>query len=387
MDKTAIQFIDLLAQRRRIGPRIDRAVARVLDHGRFVLGPEVDELEERLQAFSGARYCVTCANGTDALELALSAMNVGRGDAVVVPAFSYVATAEAVVRVGATPVFADVDGETFNLCPESAETAIRVARDLGLSVRCVMPVDLFGQPADYSAIHRLAETHGLKVLADAAQSFGATWRGRRVGSLADVTTTSFYPAKPLGCYGDGGAIFTNDATLASLLRSLRCHGQSGPGGAFAHVGRNSRLDTIQAAVLIEKLSAFEGEIEARNVAANRYAERLPARVIVPKIAGGSESVWAQYTVKVPGGRDDVVASCRAAGVPIAVHYATPLHRLPPYRGFPTAAPQLKRADALSRDVLSLPMHADLDERTQDRVIDAMREAVAAHAPKALHAQA
>jgi dTDP-4-amino-4,6-dideoxygalactose transaminase len=385
MDKTAIQFIDLLAQRRRLGPRIDRAVARVLDHGRFVLGPEVNELEERLQAFSGARHCITCANGTDALELALSAMQIGPGDAVVVPAFSYVATAEAVVRVGATPVFADVDAETFNLCPESAEAAIRAAKDLGLSVRCIMPVDLFGQPADYAAIHQLAETYDLKVLADAAQSFGATWRGRKVGSLADVTTTSFYPAKPLGCYGDGGAIFTNDATLASLLRSLRCHGQSGSG--FAHVGRNSRLDTIQAAVLIEKLSAFEGEIEARNVAAGRYAEGLPAGVIAPKIAAESESVWAQYTVKVPGGRDDLAAACRAAGVPIAIHYTTPLHRLPPYRAFPTAAPQLNTADALSRDVLSLPMHADLDERTQNRVIDAVREAVAAHAPKPVHAQA
>ncbi len=386
MNNTAIQFIDLLAQRRRLGPRIDRAVARVLDHGRFVLGPEVNELEERLQAFSGARYCITCANGTDALELALSAMNIGPGDAVIVPAFSYVATAEAVARVGATPVFADVDEETFNLCPESAETAILAAKDLGLAVRAIMPVDLFGQPADYSAIHRLAEMHDLKVLADAAQSFGATWRERRVGSLADVTTTSFYPAKPLGCYGDGGAIFTNDATLAALLRSLRCHGQSGSGG-FAHVGRNSRLDTIQAAVLIEKLSAFEEEIEARNVAAKRYAERLPARVVVPKVAPGSQSVWAQYTVRVPGDRDDVAAACRAAGVPIAVHYATPLHRLPPYQPFPKATPQLKRAEALARDVLSLPIHADLDEPTQDRVIDAMREAVGAHAPKPLHVQA
>lgn len=386
MDKMAIQFIDLLAQRRRLGPRIDRAVARVLDHGRFILGPEVNELEERLQAFCGARHCITCANGTDALELALSAMHIGPGDAVVVPAFSYVATAEAVVRVGATPVFADVDAETFNLCPQSAEAAIRAAMDLGLSVRCIMPVDLFGQPADYAAIHRLAETYDLKVLADAAQSFGATWRGQRVGSLADITTTSFYPAKPLGCYGDGGAIFTNDATLAALLRSLRCHGQSDSGGGFAHIGRNSRLDTIQAAVLIEKLSAFEDEIGARNVAAGRYADGLPAGVIVPKVAAGSESVWAQYTVRVPGARDDVAAACRAAGVPIAIHYATPLHKLPPYRAFPTAASQLNRADALSRDVLSLPMHADLDERTQNRVIDGVREAVAAHAPKPVHAR-
>ena len=371
-----MEFIDLSAQRRRLGQRIDRAVARVLDHGRFVLGPEVDELERRLQGFSGARYCVTCANGTDALELALTAMNIGPGDGVVVPAFTYVATAEAVVRVGATPIFADVDTETYNLRPESAAAAIRAAEDLGLRARCVMPVDLFGQPADYAAIHRLAETHGLKVLADAAQSFGATWRGSRVGALAGVTTTSFYPAKPLGCYGDGGAIFTNDEALASLLRSLRRHGQSERGGAYVHVGRNSRLDTIQAAVLIEKLSAFEEEIEARNVAARRYAERLPAQVVAPRIAEGNRSVWAQYTVRVPVGRDEVAASCRAAGVPIAVHYATPLHQAPAYRRFPTAAPRLENAESLSQQVLSLPMHADLDQRTQDRVIDAMREAVA-----------
>lgn len=382
-----MEFIDLSAQRRRLGLRIDRAVARVLDHGRFILGPEVDELERRLQEFSGARYCVTCANGTDALELALSAMNIGPGDGVVVPTFTYVATAEAVVRVGATPIFADVDAETYNLRPESVAAAIRAAEHLGLRARCVMPVDLFGQPADYAAIHRLAETHGLKVLADAAQSFGATWRGGRVGALAGVTTTSFYPAKPLGCYGDGGAIFTNDEALASLLRSLRRHGQSERGDAYIHIGRNSRLDTIQAAVLIEKLSAFEEEIEARNVAARRYAERLPAQVVAPRIAEGNRSVWAQYTVRVPVGRDKVAASCRAAGVPIAIHYATPLHQAPAYRRFPTAAPQLENAESLSQEVLSLPMHADLDERTQDRVIDAIREAVAAAATKPRRARA
>jgi dTDP-4-amino-4,6-dideoxygalactose transaminase len=387
MDKPVIQFIDLSAQRRRLGARIERAIARVLAHGRFILGPEVNELEERLQAFSGARHCITCANGTDALELALSAMQIGPGDAVIVPAFSFVATVEAVARVGATPVFADVDAETFNLCPESAETAIRAAKALGLSVRCVMPVDLFGQPADYDAIQGLAETHGLSVLADAAQSFGATWRGRRVGALAEVTTTSFYPAKPLGCYGDGGAIFTDDAALAAMLRALRCHGQVVPGGAFARIGRNSRLDTIQAAVLIEKLSAFEEEIASRNIAARRYAERLPAGVIAPKVAAGALSVWAQYTVKVLSDRDGVAASCRASGVPIAIHYATPLHRAPAYRHFPTAAPELKTADALSNAVLSLPMHADLDEATQERVIEAMRGAVGADAIKPLHAQA
>jgi dTDP-4-amino-4,6-dideoxygalactose transaminase len=382
-----VKFIDLSTQRQRLAPQIDRAVARVLDHGRFILGPEVDELEDRLQAFAGVRHCVTCANGTDALELALSAMNVGPGDAVVVPSFSYVATAEAVVRVGATPVFADVEAVTFNLCPESAESAIRAAKGLGLSVRCLMPVDLFGQPADYASIRSLADAYDLKIIADAAQSFGAEWRGCKVGALADATTTSFYPSKPLGCYGDGGAVFTDDSALASLLRSLRCHGQAAPGGAFVRIGRNSRLDTIQAAVLIEKLAVFEGEIAARNVAAARYAERLPASVVAPKIAAGNASVWAQYTAKVPCARNEVAASCMAAGVPTAIYYAIPLHRLPAYRQFPRASPQLARAEALSGSVLSLPMHADLDEPTQDCVIEAIREAVGAHKQKLLHAHA
>jgi dTDP-4-amino-4,6-dideoxygalactose transaminase len=382
----AIEFVDLSAQRRRLGPAIDRAIARVLEHRCFVLGPEVHELERRLEAFSGVGQCVTCANGTDALELALTALQIGSGDAVIVPAFSFVASAEAVVRVGATPVFADVDAESFNLSPESAGEAIRVARDLGLSVRCLLAVDLFGLPSDYSAINRLAKAHGLKVVADAAQSFGGAWQGRKVGSLADVTTTSFYPSKPLGCYGDGGAIFTDDEMLARLLRSLRCHGQSQTVDMFERIGRNSRLDTIQAAVLIEKLSAFECEIEARNAAAKRYSEGLPAPIIVPRISKDAESVWAHYTVRVPGARDQVAESCRASGVPIAIHYRTPLHHLPAYRRFPTAASRLERAEALSRDVFSLPMHADLDEETQDRVIDTVRKALAVNALKPVHAE-
>ena len=386
MDKTAIQFIDLSAQRRRIGSRIDRAMNRVLEHGRFILGPEVSELEARLAAFSGARHCITCANGTDALELSLYAMEIGPGDAVIVPAFSFVATVEAVARVGATPVFADIDAQTFNIDPESAEAAIQAAKALGLAPRCIIPVDLYGQPADYAAIDRLAAAHGLKVLADAAQSFGATWRGRRVGALADFTTTSFYPAKPLGCYGDGGAIFTDDAERAALLRTLRCHGQDDAAGGFTRVGRNSRLDTIQAAVLLEKLAVFEDEIAARNAAADRYAERLPSEVVAPKIGADVQSVWAQYTVKAPGDRDKLAAACRQAGVPIAVHYATPLHWAPAYRDFPTAAPRLKVAEALSRSVMSLPMHADLDEATQDRVAEALRAALGARVLDASHAQ-
>ncbi len=375
MSHSTIEFIDLAAQRKRLGPQIEQAIARVLDHGRFVLGPEVGELEARLQTFSGARHCVTCANGTDALELGLAALGVGPGDAVIVPAFTYLATAEAVVRLGATPVFADVDQTSFNMCGDSAEAAIGVAKGLGLNVRCIIPVDLFGQPADYDMIGRLAEKHGLKVLADAAQSFGASWRGRKVGSLADVTITSFYPSKPLGCYGDGGAVFTDDPEIASLLRSLRNHGPADSGAIGERIGRNSRLDTIQAAILLEKLSIFESEIEARNTVARRYAERLPRSVVAPTVHQENLSVWAQYTLKVPGDRNAIAAACRASGTPIAVHYTAPLHWLPTYKRFPTATPRLAGAEQLSTCVMSLPMHGYLDEATQDRVIDAVRRAV------------
>jgi dTDP-4-amino-4,6-dideoxygalactose transaminase len=375
MTGKTLEFIDLAAQRRRLAGQIDRAIARVLEHGRFVLGPEVETLEARLQAFSGARHCITCANGTDALELAMTALEIGRGDAVIVPAFSYVATVEAVVSAGATPIFADVDTTSFNISPASIEAAIEVGKTLGLRVRCVMVVDLFGQPADYAAIRAIADAHGLFVMADAAQSFGARSPWGRVGTLADLTTTSFYPAKPLGCYGDGGAIFTDDPRLSELLRSLRNHGHAAQGAGFVRVGRNSRLDTMQAAILLEKLAVFEDEIVSRNEAARRYAARLPVSIVAPSIDPGKVSVWAQYTVKVARGRDGIVAAVRGAGVPIAIHYMTPLHHVPPYRACPRATPRLEGAESLSESVFSLPMHADLDIETQDRVVEALVQAV------------
>ena len=385
MSAPAIEFIDLAAQRRRLGERIDAAISRVLAHGRFILGPEVAELEEKLQAFSGARHCVTCANGTDAIELGLTALDVGRGDAVVVPAFTYVATAEAVVNVGATPIFADCDVATFNINPESAEAAIAAAKAAGLRPRCVMPVDLFGQLADYEAIGAIARAHGLSVLADAAQAFGASMNGKRAGALADVTITSFYPAKPLGCYGDGGALFTGDSAIAERVRSMRFHGMAKSGGGFERIGRNSRLDTVQAAVLLVKLEAFEEEIAARNRAAARYAATLPPALAVPQLAPGAVSVWAQYTVKVEAGRDAIAAACRANGVPIAVHYAAPLHRHPPYRAFPRASENLKNVEALAQRVMSLPMHADLDEATQARIVDGVCHALASYESRSAHA--
>lgn len=366
-----IAFIDLQAQRRRIGARLEAAMARVLAHGAFILGPEVRELETRLAAFAGARHCVTCANGTDALALVLMAKGVKPGDAIFVPAFTFVATAEVVAWLGATPVFVDVEAATFNLDPASLAAAIDAVRAAGLNPRGVIPVDLFGQPADYRRIQPIADRHGLFVLADAAQSFGATLDNRRVGTLAETTATSFFPAKPLGCYGDGGAVLTDDGDLADLLRSLRVHGQGSDKYDNVRIGMNGRLDTLQAAILLEKLAVFEDEVLARQRIAARYNELLAGVATVPALMPGATSVWAQYTLRVAG-RDRVAAACKAAGVPTAVYYPIPLSQQTGYRHFPTAPGGVPVSEQLARQVISLPMHPYLDEPTQDRIAAAVR---------------
>ena len=379
-----VPFVDLDAQRRRLESRLDQAMQRVLAHGRFVLGPEVDELERRLKLFSGARNCITCANGTDALILSLLARSIGPGDAVLVPDFTFVATAEAVVRVGATPVLVDVRPDTFCIDPVSIEAGIEEARRSGLRSRAVIAVDLYGQPADYRAIVPIAEKHGLLVIADAAQSFGASYFGQKVGTLAPITATSFYPSKPLGCYGDGGAVFTDDDDLAEHIRSLRCHGQSGSDRDHDTIGLNSRLDTLQAAVLIEKLAIFEEEIEARNSAACNYTKHLDGLVRCPEVAAGSTSVWAQYTLVVQN-RRMFIETCTASGVPTAVHYSRPLHDLTAYRNYPRACSKLPTSDLLARHVVSIPMHAYLDTATQMRVIEAASQAAGTSKRRKRHA--
>src|SRR5215813_13065059 len=271
LEPAPIPFIDLAAQRRRLGSKVDEAIARVTAHCQFVMGPEVRALETELAKFSGARHAVSCASGTDALVLVLMAKGIGPGDAVICPAFTFCATAEVVALLGATPVFADVDAATFNIDPKSLERAIGTAKRLGLKVKMVIPVDLFGLPADYDAITAIGDAEGLFVLDDAAQGFGASYHGRPIGMLADATATSFFPAKPLGCYGDGGAIFTDDDDLAAMLRSLRAHGEGTNRYDNVRIGITGRLDTIQAAILIEKLKIFPDEIAARNRAAERYA--------------------------------------------------------------------------------------------------------------------
>jgi dTDP-4-amino-4,6-dideoxygalactose transaminase len=373
-----IPFIDVAAQRRRLGAKIDEAVARVLTHCQFVLGPEVRALEAELAAFCGARHAITCASGTDALALVLMAKGVGPGDAVICPSFTFCATAEVVVLLGATPVFADVDAATFNIAPASIERAIATAKRAGLVPKAVIPVDLFGLPADFDAIAPMARAVGLFVLDDAAQAFGATYKGRRLGTLADATATSFFPAKPLGCYGDGGAVFTDDDGLAEVVTSLRVHGQGSDRYDNIRIGLTARLDTIQAAVLLEKLKIFPDEIAARNIAAQRYNAALAEVAIVPKVPGGSASVWAQYTIRLaPGQRDALAAALKAVGVPTAIYYPKPLHRQQAYRHFPCAEGGLPVSDRLADEVISLPMHAYLDPATQDRIIDAVRQALAA----------
>jgi len=371
----SIPFIDLAAQRARLQPGLDEAIARVVAHGAFINGPEVKAFESALADFAGVSDAVGCGNGTDALFLPLLAEGVGAGDAVIVPSFTFVATAEVVVLLGATPVFVDVDPDTFNVTPESVQAGIDEAKRLGLTPRAVIPVDLFGLPADYEAIEALAAAENMIVVADAAQSFGGSRQGVKVGGLTRITSTSFFPSKPLGCYGDGGAVLTSDADLAERLRSLRAHGGGKDKYDNVRIGVNSRLDTIQAAILSCKLAVLEDEIEARNAAAKRYNDAMPEGVTPPRIFNEAVSAWAQYTIRVKD-RGAVVAKLKEKGIPSAVYYPKPLHRQQAYKSYPVAGGTLAASDALADEVLSLPMHPYLDATTQERIVDGVRDAVA-----------
>ena len=371
-----IPFIDVAGQRKKLGKAIDDAVAKVLSHCQFILGPEVRELEAQLSAFAGVKHTISCASGTDALMLVLLAKNVGAGDAVFCPSFTFAATCETVALVGATPVFVDVDEHTFNMDAASFARAIATAKKLGLKPKAVIPVDLFGLPADHDAIAAIATEHGLFVLDDAAQGFGGVYKGKKLGGIGLAAATSFFPAKPLGCYGDGGAVLTNDDQLAELIRGLRVHGQLPGKPEFSHIGITGRLDTIQAAVLLEKLKIFPGEIAARNKIAARYSEKLGQYAIVPRVPEGYTSVWAQYTIRLqPGRRDGLAAALKAEGIPTAIYYAKPPHRHEAYKKFPLAGGGLPVTEKLSHEVISLPMHAYLDEPTQDRIVDAVKRAL------------
>lgn len=378
MMSDSIAFIDLAAQRRRIGSRMDEAILRVVNHGGYIMGPEVKQFEADLSAFCGAKHVISCANGTDALALVLMAKSVKPGQAILCPSFTFAATAEVVAWLGAVPIFVDCLPETFNMDPASLEFGINTARQLGLKPVGVIPVDLFGQPADYDAIEAICAREDLWILCDAAQSFGASYRGRKLGTIGTATSTSFFPAKPLGCYGDGGAVFTNDDELAAIMRSLRVHGQGSDKYDNVRIGMNGRLDTMQAAVLIEKLKIFPDEIAARDRVAKRYNEMLGDVVAVPVVAEGNTSVWAQYTMRVPN-RDALAAALKAKGVPTAIYYPKPLHQQTAYSKFPCAGNGVPVSERLAGEVLSLPMHPYLEESVQDRIITAVREALGAGA--------
>lgn len=372
-----IPFIDVAAQRHRLGRAIDDAITRVLEHCQFVQGPEVQTLEQELAAFCGARHAIACASGTDALLLVLMAWRIGPGDAVICPAFTFCATAEVVALCGATPIFADVDAETFNLDPASCERAVAAAKRLGLRPRAIIAVDLFGLPADHDALAAVAAAHGMQVLDDAAQAFGASYKGRKLGSVCAATATSFFPAKPLGCYGDGGAVLTADDDLAACVKSLRVHGQGADKYDAERIGITGRLDTIQAAILLEKLKIFGQEIAARNAVAARYAAGLAGCATLPRTGNESTSVWAQYTIRLPAGRrTSLGAALKAQGIPTAVYYSKPLHHQTAYRAFPLADGGVPVSERLCEEVISLPMHAYLQESVQDRIIGAVRRALA-----------
>lgn len=365
---TPTRFIDLAAQQKLIRTQVDDAIKRVLDHGHYIMGPEVNEFEGQLRDFTGAEHVLTCANGTDALTIVLMAWGIGRGDAVFVPSFTYVASAEAPAQLGATPFFVDVCEDNFNIDPESFKQAIIDCRGLGLKPAAVIPVDLFGQPANADLITSIAHAEGIRVLVDGAQSFGAIDTGRRVGTLGDATTTSFFPAKPLGCYGDGGAIFTDDPELARTMNSIRLHGKGCEKYDNVRIGVNSRLDTIQAAILIEKLKIFPNELILRNKVANEYSDKLKYKYDVPVIPDHLESAWAQYTLVVAD-RDALQKKLNAENVPTAIYYPKALSQQSGYCHFPCVSSGLSVSEKLSDQVISLPMHAYLSSNQISSICD------------------
>jgi len=358
-----MQFIDLAAQQALIKDEIDQGIARVLAHGMYVLGPEVAELEQVLAEFAGTKYCIACANGTDALQVAQMAFGIGPGDEVIVPGFTFIATAETVALLGAKPVYVDIDPRTYNIDPALIEAAITPR------TKAIMPVSLFGQCADFDVINAIADKYDLPVIEDAAQSFGATYKGKRSCNLSTIATTSFFPAKPLGCYGDGGAIFTNDDELATVMRQIANHGQDRR-YHHARVGVNSRLDTIQAAILLPKLRLFAKELEQRQQAAERYTVMLNDAGIetTPYVEDHNTSAWAQYTIRVEN-RDAVQAVLQEAGIPSAVHYPIPLNK---QTALADDSVHLPVGDKTAEVVMSLPMHPYLDESDQRKIVEVLK---------------
>ena len=377
-----MQFIDLGAQRERISSRLKAAIDAVVEEGRYILGPQVAEFEKKLAAYVGVEHVIACANGTDALLLPLYASGIGPGDAVFVPSFTFAATAEVVALAKAEPVFVDVDADTYNIDIESLEAAIaQVKKEGRLTPKAIIPVDLFGLAADYDAIMAIAKRENLLVIEDAAQSIGGSAGGKMCGAFGHVAGTSFYPAKPLGCYGDGGAMFTNDAALADRLRSFAFHGKGETQYDNVHVGLNSRLDTLQAAILIEKLAILEDEMGARRTVAQRYADGLGDVVKAANNPGHGRSAWAQYAIETPK-RDGLRAHLTEKGIPSVIYYVKPLHEQVAYRDYPRTPTGLKVSETLPQNILCLPMHPYLSEADQDRIIETIRNYVGSNSAEA-----
>ncbi|MBU1184302.1 MAG: DegT/DnrJ/EryC1/StrS family aminotransferase [Proteobacteria bacterium] len=381
-----MNFIDLAAQQRLIAEKLNANIGRVLAHGQYINGPEVRELENALAVYVGVRHAVGCASGTDALLMALMALDIGPGDAVFTTPFTFVATAEVISLLGATPVFVDIDPKTFNIDPAKLERAVKAVKSSDPALhplpseieerrpRAVIPVDLFGLPADYDAIGAVAAHHGLKVIEDAAQSFGGEYRGRRAGAFGDIACTSFFPAKPLGCYGDGGMCFTSDDCLDEALRSIRVHGQGDNKYDNVRIGINGRLDTLQAAILMAKFEIFPEEIELRQEVAARYNKLLSGAVVTPAIPDGYRSAWAQYSILARDtvGRATLMEKLKAAGIPTAVYYKKPLHRQTAFAGLGYREGDFPASDDCARRILSLPMHPYLAADDQRRIADILR---------------
>ncbi|CAI8422294.1 MAG: UDP-2-acetamido-2-deoxy-3-oxo-D-glucuronate aminotransferase [SAR116 cluster bacterium MED-G04] len=370
-----IAFIDLAAQQQRIREKLDARIATVLDHGQYIMGQEVSRLEEELAEYCGVSHAISCSSGTDALMLGLIALGVRPSDAVIVPSFTFAATAEVLPCLGAIPVFADIDHATFNLDPDGLEPALAAASKAGVKTVGIIPVGLFGQPANMDRINAFAEANGLWVMDDAAQSFGTEWNGIRTGRLGAITATSFFPAKPLGCYGDGGAVFTDDDDYAEVMRSARIHGMGRERYYHDRYGMTARMDTLQATILSEKLTIFAEELDLRQAVANRYNDGLGGAVETPAIDARATSSWAQYCIRLAEGSDRgaVQAALKERGIPTAIYYPMGMHQQPPYARFPVAEGGLPvTADNCSR-VLALPMHPYLDAETQQFIIDAVVE--------------
>jgi dTDP-4-amino-4,6-dideoxygalactose transaminase len=369
----SIPFVDLKAQFAALEDEIRAGIEAVLAHGKFIMGPEIAELERALAEFAGVKHAVTCSSGTDALLMPLMAWEIGPGDAVFTTAFSFVATAEVISLVGATPVFVDIDPRTFNIDVDELSGAVaRIEREGKLRPRCIIPVDLFGLPAPHEEIADIAQSHGIRVLDDAAQAFGAEYHGRRVGSFGDACATSFFPAKPLGCYGDGGAVLTDSDELAQVLRSIRVHGQGSHKYHNVRVGLNARMDTLQAAILLPKLRVFGVELERRQAVARAYDEALQDLVTIPLAPPGCRSAWAQYSI-LTDERDALAEHLREAGIPSAIYYQAPLYQMPVFRGLGYQEGACPQAEAVCRKILSLPMHPYLSAEDQQRIVGAMAE--------------